>query len=58
MENEKLEGDQHTRGMGACLPATHVCRVADQLPAKLSKSEVKIYPLINLLSLHLSVQYC
>lgn len=35
-ENEKLEGDQHTRGMGACLPATRVCRVADQLPAKLS----------------------
>lgn len=43
-ENKKLEDDQHTRGMGACLPATRGCRVADQCPVKLSKSEVEIHP--------------
>lgn len=42
-ENKKLEDDQHTRGMGACSPATRECRVVDQCPAKLSKSEVKIH---------------
>lgn len=55
--NENREGDQHTRGMGACLRATRGCRVADQLPGKLSKMKARFVTMrFSLPSLHLSVQ--
>lgn len=46
--NEKLKGSQHTRGMDVCQPATRECRADDQLPVKLSKSEIDLHTLYYL----------